>query len=60
MDIWDWKYRLFFDDSVKEALNQWKRKLSCDETKVYEDIEDFYLPFYSFGIMWGFNCRKLG
>lgn len=59
MDIWDWKYRLFFDDSVKEALNQWKRKLSCDETKVYEDVEDFYLSFYSFGILWDLIVENL-
>ena len=52
MNVWDWKFRIFFDDSIKEKLCQWEKKLTPAEAKVYDDIQHFYLSFYSFGVLW--------
>ena len=52
MNVWDWKFRIFFDDSIKEKLCQWKKTLAPAEAKVYDDIQHFYLSFYSFGVLW--------
>ena len=52
MNVWDWKYRVFFDDKIKEKLLEWMQSLSSDERTVYEEIKSFYCSFFSFGILW--------
>ncbi len=51
MNVWDWKYRIFFDDEIKVKLNNWQSNLSEEEKAVYDDIADFYGSFYSFGLL---------
>lgn len=52
MNIWDWKYRIFFDDSIKEQLNTWLNSLVPNEVDIYNEIQSFYCSFFSFGILW--------
>ena len=52
MNIWDWKYRIFFDDGIKEKLNDWLNSLAPNEVDIYNEIQSFYCSFFSFGILW--------
>lgn len=51
MKIWDWKYRIFFEDSIQHELKRWQQTLSPEEAKVYDEIGAFYCSFYSFGML---------
>lgn len=52
MNIWDWKYRIFFDKDVEKKVRSWIASLKKEEKKIYTDIIDFYNSFYSFGILY--------
>ena len=52
MNIWDWKFRIFFDDKIKKQLEAWLKTLTPDEFKIYNEIQAFYCSFFSFGILW--------
>ncbi len=57
MNVWDWKYRIFFEDGVKKQLAEWMERLEGEEQNVYREISAFYLSFYSFGILFDLICE---
>ena len=52
MNIWDWKFRVFFDESIKEQLETWQKTLTFNEVEIYNEICTFYCSFFSFGMLW--------
>lgn len=51
MNIWDWHYRIFFDDTIKEQLLNESNKLAIGEQQIVNIQIKFYTSFYSFGIL---------
>lgn len=44
---WDWKYRVYFDESVRQEVLDFLPLLSVDECRVYEELIAFYTTHFS-------------
>jgi len=51
IDIWDWKYRIYLDERTLQQVRQWITQLTPREAEIYEQLLQFYLSFYSFGVL---------
>lgn len=51
LNIWDWKYRIFFEIDTRNQLDKFIYELSYDEVSVYERIRNFFLSFYSISLL---------
>ena len=58
MNQWDWKYRVFFDNSIRNQAVEWMSHLSKAEQDVYHETLNFYSSFYSFGILFDLICES--
>ncbi len=58
MVVWDWKYRIFFQNELREEVNQFIDKLNKKERVVYQNIVQFYSSFYSFDILLSLISEK--
>ena len=58
MNKWDWKYRVFFDNSIKKQAIEWMSHLSKAEQDIYCETLNFYSSFYSFGILFDLICES--
>ena len=65
MKIWDWHYRVYFNESLRNEVLQWSGKLTAEEQRIMQDTLAFYTSFYSFGILFDLieedpvNCSEL-
>lgn len=44
---WDWHYRIYFDPEIRKGLDKFVQRLTDNEKKIYEQIMNFFLSFYS-------------
>ena len=51
INIWDWRYRIFFSEDVLRQVEIFIEHLDEREKRVYNNILSFYSSFYSFGIL---------
>jgi hypothetical protein len=49
--VWDWKYKVFFDSSLKSELLNYSKKLKPNEATILLKIIDHFKSFYSFGML---------
>lgn len=51
LNIWDWKYRVFFEKETRVSLEKYINRLTLEEKDVYVKIRDFFLSFYSISLL---------
>lgn len=49
--IWDWKYRIFFDEKVRSQVEKFIDCLQGEEKNIYNKIKNYYLGFYSLSLL---------
>ena len=49
--VWDWKYRIFFDEKIQSQVNNFIDCLQGDEQIIYNKIKNYFLSFYSLSIL---------
>lgn len=58
MNVWDWHYRVFFDERLRAEVDKWANTLTDYEAKICRETVDFYTSFYTFGVLFDLVCEK--
>lgn len=48
---WEWKYKIFFDDTIKEDVQKFINILLDDEKNIFQSVLNFYSSFYTIGVL---------
>ena len=51
MNVWDWHYKVYFDDKLYRAVREWSKGLLPKEAEIVQKTLDFYRSFFTFGIL---------
>ena len=51
MNIWDWHYRIYFDEMLRQQVVEYAETLKPEEREICNETIAFYSSFYSFGIL---------
>lgn len=47
LNIWDWRYQIFFHKEICKKVDTFKKSLTSTEQNIYEEIIQYYLSLYS-------------
>lgn len=47
INVWDWRFKIFFKKDLLNEIVAFARKLVAEEEQVYKDIIEFYTSFYT-------------
>ncbi|MBE6959624.1 MAG: M1 family metallopeptidase [Ruminococcaceae bacterium] len=49
--VWDWKYKIFFDETIQSQVDRFIACLQGEERNIYNKIKNYFLSFYSISIL---------